>query len=124
MSGFTPMRIRPCFLDEVRKVVNDPRVEVRWARDRYRPAGGSSLNTEAFTVIQEQIKKHYGTVVLPTMSTGASDMAQIRSKGIQCYGSAPRSIPKMVRRASVRTAIRSAFSKASYTDSCDSGPTS
>ena len=38
------------FLDEVRKVVNDPRVEVRWARDRYRPAGGSSLNTEAFTV--------------------------------------------------------------------------
>ena len=50
------------FLDEVRKVVNDPRVEVRWARDRYRPAGGSSLNTEAFTVIQEQIKKHYGTV--------------------------------------------------------------
>ena len=77
------------FLDEVRKVVNDPRVEVRWARDRYRPAGGSSLNTEAFTVIQEQIKKHYGTVVLPTMSTGASDMAQIRSKGIQCYGIGP-----------------------------------
>ena len=77
------------FLDEVRKVINDPRVEVRWARDRYRPAGGSSLNTEAFTVIQEQIKKHYGTFVLPTMSTGASDMAQIRSKGIQCYGIGP-----------------------------------
>jgi acetylornithine deacetylase/succinyl-diaminopimelate desuccinylase-like protein len=77
------------FLDEVRKVINDPRVEVRWARDRYRPAGASSLNTEAFTVVQEQIKKHYGTFVLPTMSTGASDMAQIRSKGIQCYGIGP-----------------------------------
>ncbi|HEU5073757.1 MAG TPA: M20/M25/M40 family metallo-hydrolase [Polyangiaceae bacterium] len=77
------------FLDEVRKVINDPRVEVRWARDRYRPAGASSLNTEAFTVIQEQVKKHYGTFVLPTMSTGASDMAQIRSKGIQCYGIGP-----------------------------------
>ena len=77
------------FLDEVRKVINDPRVEVRWARDRYRPAGASSLTTEAFTVIQEQIKKHYGTFVLPTMSTGASDMAQIRSKGIQCYGIGP-----------------------------------
>jgi acetylornithine deacetylase/succinyl-diaminopimelate desuccinylase-like protein len=77
------------FLDEVRKVINDPRVEVRWARDRYRPAGASSLTTEAFTVVQEQIKKHYGTFVLPTMSTGASDMAQIRSKGIQCYGIGP-----------------------------------
>jgi acetylornithine deacetylase/succinyl-diaminopimelate desuccinylase-like protein len=77
------------FLDDVRRVINDPRVEVRWARDRYRPAGASSLNTEAFTVIQAQVKKHYDTVVLPTMSTGASDMAQIRSKGIQCYGIGP-----------------------------------
>jgi acetylornithine deacetylase/succinyl-diaminopimelate desuccinylase-like protein len=77
------------FLDEVRKVIGDPRVEVRWARDRYRPAGASSLNTEAFTVIQEQIKTHYGTFVLPTMGTGATDMAQIRSKGIQCYGIGP-----------------------------------
>jgi acetylornithine deacetylase/succinyl-diaminopimelate desuccinylase-like protein len=77
------------FLDDLRRVINDPRVEVRWARDRYRPAGASSLNTEAFAVIQAQVKKHYDTVVLPTMSTGASDMAQIRSKGIQCYGIGP-----------------------------------
>jgi acetylornithine deacetylase/succinyl-diaminopimelate desuccinylase-like protein len=84
-----PAENQDTFLDDVRRVINDPRVEVRWARERYRPAGGSSLNTEAFTVIQEQIKKHYGTVVLPTMSTGASDMAQIRSKGIQCYGIGP-----------------------------------
>jgi acetylornithine deacetylase/succinyl-diaminopimelate desuccinylase-like protein len=77
------------FLDQLRVVINDPRVEVRWARDRYRPAGASSLTTEAFAVIQAQVKKHYDTVVLPTMSTGASDMAQIRSKGIQCYGIGP-----------------------------------
>ena len=77
------------FLDQVRKVINDPRVEVRWLRDRYRPAGASSLTTEAFAAIQEQTTKHYGTIVLPTMSTGASDMAQIRSKGIQCYGIGP-----------------------------------
>ena len=77
------------FLDDLRRIINDPRVEVRWARDRYRPAGASSLNTEAFAVLQAQVKKHYDTVVLPTMSTGASDMAQIRSKGIQCYGIGP-----------------------------------
>jgi acetylornithine deacetylase/succinyl-diaminopimelate desuccinylase-like protein len=77
------------FLDTVRKVINDPNIEVRWARDRYRPAGTSSLTTEAYTVIEQQTKAHYGAEVLPTMSTGASDMAQIRSKGINCYGIGP-----------------------------------
>ncbi len=77
------------FLDTLRAVIDDPNVEVRWARDRYRPAGTSSLTTEAFSTIEAQVKAHYGAVVLPTMSTGASDMAQIRSKGIQCYGIGP-----------------------------------
>ena len=77
------------FLDTVRKVINDPEVEVRWARDRYRPAGTSSLTTEAFAAIERQVKAHYNADVLPTMSTGASDMAQIRSKGINCYGIGP-----------------------------------
>ena len=39
--------------------------------------------------LEAQVKKHYDTVVLPTMSTGASDMAQMRSKGLQCYGIGP-----------------------------------
>ena len=84
-----PDENQEAFLEQVRKVVNDPKVEVRWFRDRYRPAGGSRLNTEAFTVIEAQIKKHYDTVTLPTMGTGATDMAQIRSKGVQCYGIGP-----------------------------------
>ena len=77
------------FLDQVRKVVNDPNVEVRWGRERYRPAGGSRIDTEAYAVLEAQTKKHYNTIVLPTMGTGATDMAQIRSKGIQCYGIGP-----------------------------------
>ena len=77
------------FLDTLRAVINDPNVEVRWARDRYRPAGGSQLKTEAFAVLEAQVQKHYGAVVLPTMGTGATDMAQIRSKGVQCYGIGP-----------------------------------
>ena len=40
-------------------------------------------------MIEAQIKKHYDTVTLPTMGTGATDMAQIRSKGVQCYGIGP-----------------------------------
>jgi len=77
------------FLDQIRAVINDPSVEVRWARDRYRPAGSSRLNTELFTAIEAETKKMYGVDVLPTMSTGASDKAQIRSKGVQCYGVGP-----------------------------------
>jgi acetylornithine deacetylase/succinyl-diaminopimelate desuccinylase-like protein len=77
------------FLDTVRKVIGDPSVEVRWFRDRYRPAGGSRLDTEAYTVLEAQLKKHYDTVALPTMGTGATDMANIRAKGPQCYGIGP-----------------------------------
>ena len=77
------------FLDQIRAVINDPSVEVRWARDRYRPAGASRLNTELFAAIEAETSKHYNVDVLPTMSTGASDKAQIRSKGIQCYGIGP-----------------------------------
>jgi acetylornithine deacetylase/succinyl-diaminopimelate desuccinylase-like protein len=84
-----PDEDQEAFLDQVRKVVNDPSVEVRWGRDRYRPAGGSKIDTEAYAVLEAQTRKHYDTIVLPTMGTGATDMAQIRSKGIQCYGIGP-----------------------------------
>jgi acetylornithine deacetylase/succinyl-diaminopimelate desuccinylase-like protein len=84
-----PDEDQDAFLETIKKLVNDPDIEVRWRRDRYRPAGTSSLTTEAFAVIEQQIKAHYNVDVLPTMSTGASDMAQIRSKGINCYGIGP-----------------------------------
>ncbi|HYE88462.1 MAG TPA: M20/M25/M40 family metallo-hydrolase [Vicinamibacterales bacterium] len=77
------------FLDQLRKVINDPDVEVRWGRERYRPAGGSRIDTEAFAVLEAQTRKHYDTIVLPTMGVGATDMSNIRAKGIQCYGIGP-----------------------------------
>jgi hypothetical protein len=52
-------------------------------------AGASPLNTELFAAIEVQTRRHYNVDVLPTMSTGASDKAQIRSKGVQCYGIGP-----------------------------------
>jgi acetylornithine deacetylase/succinyl-diaminopimelate desuccinylase-like protein len=84
-----PDEDQSAFLDQVRKVINDPDVEVRWGRERYRPAGGSRIDTEAFAVLEAQTKKHYNTVVLPTMGVGATDMSNIRAKGIQCYGIGP-----------------------------------
>jgi len=84
-----PDEDQSAFLDQVRKVVNDPLVEVRWGRERYRPAGGARIDTEAYAVLEAQTKKHYDTVVLPTMGVGATDMSNLRAKGIQCYGIGP-----------------------------------
>jgi acetylornithine deacetylase/succinyl-diaminopimelate desuccinylase-like protein len=77
------------FLEQVRKVVNDPAVDVRWANRSTRPAGISRLGTEAYKVIERAIGRHYEAPMLPTMSTGATDMAFLRAKGIECYGVGP-----------------------------------
>jgi acetylornithine deacetylase/succinyl-diaminopimelate desuccinylase-like protein len=80
----------PAFLDELRRVVNDPAVSVDWAQRDVRPASRSAeLDSEAFTAIEANITEHYQTVTLPTMSTGATDMAYLRAKGIQCFGIGP-----------------------------------
>ncbi len=77
------------FLDQIRTLINDPTIDVRWARDRYRPAGASRLDTELYSALEREMKAQYGVDLYPTMSTGASDKAQIRSKGVQCYGVGP-----------------------------------
>jgi acetylornithine deacetylase/succinyl-diaminopimelate desuccinylase-like protein len=77
------------FLEQVREVIGDPAIEVAWAPRNVRPAGTSRLDTEAFRAIEANIERHYGAVTLPTMSTGATDMAYLRARGVQCYGIGP-----------------------------------
>jgi acetylornithine deacetylase/succinyl-diaminopimelate desuccinylase-like protein len=82
-------------LAEIKKVVNDPAVEVvfnGWpptTTGQPRNGGESRIDTEAFKVAEAAITKHYQTVTLPTMSTGATDMAFLRAKGMHCYGVGP-----------------------------------
>ena len=77
------------FLEQVKAVINDPSIEVAFAARDVRPGGTTRLNTEAFEVLEANVTKHYKTITLPTMSTGATDMAYLRAKGIQCYGVGP-----------------------------------
>ena len=78
------------FLAALKNVINDPAVEVRWTARDVRPGTGSArLDYEGFTVVEAMIRKDYDTVTLPTMSTGATDMAYLRAKGMQCYGIGP-----------------------------------
>jgi acetylornithine deacetylase/succinyl-diaminopimelate desuccinylase-like protein len=77
-------------IEQVKMVINDPAVEVTWAQRDVRPgSGGANLQSEGFKAVEAMITKHYQTVTLPTMSTGATDMAYLRAKGIQCYGIGP-----------------------------------
>ncbi len=80
----------PKLLDAMREVINDPQVEIISNSKSTRPPGQpSSLNSEAFHVIEGAIKRTYNTLTLPTMLTGATDMAFIRAKGVACYGIGP-----------------------------------
>lgn len=77
------------FLEQVKAVVNDPAIEVAWAPRDVRPAGVSPLGTEAFSVLEANVKKHYDTPALPIMLTGGTDMAYLRARGMHCYGMGP-----------------------------------
>jgi acetylornithine deacetylase/succinyl-diaminopimelate desuccinylase-like protein len=83
------------FLAQIRKVINDPAVEVvfnGWpptTTGKPRNGGESRIDTEAFKIAEAAVTKHYQTTTLPTMSTGATDMAFLRARGIQCYGVGP-----------------------------------
>jgi acetylornithine deacetylase/succinyl-diaminopimelate desuccinylase-like protein len=77
------------FLDAVRLVIDDPAVEVKYGERDVRPGGQARLDTEAFGALEAAVKHHYNAPTLPTMSTGATDMAYLRAKGVQCYGVGP-----------------------------------
>jgi len=65
-------------------------VEVRLGPRAARPAGVEArIDSEVFKTIEALTEKHYGVPTLPTMSTGATDMAFLRAKGVQCYGVGP-----------------------------------
>ena len=78
------------FLELVKGVVNDPNVEVSYgARDTRPGTPTAKLDSDAFKALEANITKHYKAITLPTMSTGATDMAFLRRKGMQCYGIGP-----------------------------------
>jgi len=86
MAGQDP----DAFITELRKVINDPSVRAEWIPRDVRPGTPSApLNSEVFKVLESAYARLYDTTVLPTMSTGGTDMAYLRAKGIQCYGIGP-----------------------------------
>ncbi|HYZ82818.1 MAG TPA: peptidase dimerization domain-containing protein, partial [Bryobacteraceae bacterium] len=87
----TPDENMDQFLAEMRKVINDPNVEVVRSGRGSRPgAPPSPLDSEAFRAVEAAGKRTYNNItVLPYMQTGATDMSFLREKGIQSYGIGP-----------------------------------
>ena len=75
------------FYAMMRKVINDPAIELVPETNNQRPpAAPSSITNDAYRAVEAAYKKIYGVQTLPVMSTGATDMAFLRAKGVQCYG--------------------------------------
>jgi len=80
------------FYAEMAKVIADPAVKIVPIPQTRPPSPASKLDTEMYRVMERVAKTMYpGVTVLPSMSTGASDQAQLRAKGIQSYGIGPAS---------------------------------
>ena len=73
---------------EMKRVINDPAVELVTNASRNRPiAQPSRIDTEMFRALERTQKRMYpDAVTIPVMLTGATDMAQLRGKGVQAYG--------------------------------------
>jgi len=89
------VRMRPgedaeAFRAGLERLIGDSEVEVVFNGFGERPAGlVSPIDGEAFAAISRAIEANYSAPVVPMMSTGATDMAFLRAKGIRCYGVGP-----------------------------------
>ena len=78
------------FVNDLKKLVNDP--SIRWdiSLDGGFAAPNSSLDTDLYSLITKVSAQEFGGVpVLPFMSTGATDSAQLRLHNVQAYGLRP-----------------------------------
>ena len=79
-------------IGELQKVVNDPQVKFDVQPDAGLAAPNSALDNAFYATISKVCAQEFGGApVLPFMSTGATDSAQLRLHGVQAYGL--RSVP-------------------------------
>lgn len=78
------------FLAEMTRVIGDPAVKIVPMFSERPAAPPSRLDTDMYRALEHAGHEVYpGSTVLPAMLTAATDMAQLRAKGIQSYGIGP-----------------------------------
>jgi acetylornithine deacetylase/succinyl-diaminopimelate desuccinylase-like protein len=77
-------------LNDLRKLVNDSKVRIDLQPDSGLAAPNSSLETDFYATITKVCAREFGGApVVPFMSTGATDSAQLRLHSVQAYGLRP-----------------------------------
>jgi acetylornithine deacetylase/succinyl-diaminopimelate desuccinylase-like protein len=75
---------------EMRRVIGDPSVEVVPPKGGRPTASPSRIDTEMFRALEKAQRRLFpGAITIPSMLTGATDMAQLRARGVQAYGFGP-----------------------------------
>ena len=84
---------RDVLMNELNKLVNDPQVKMQILPDGGLAAPNSSMENGFYGLITSVCAKEYGGApVLPYLSTGATDSAQLRLHNVQAYGLMPYAI--------------------------------
>ncbi len=79
------------FYAEMTRVIGDPSVKIVPASPGRPSAPPSRLDNEMFRTLEAVQRRMYPkAITVPGMTTGATDMAQLRAKGVQAYGIGPR----------------------------------
>ena len=78
----------PALLEQIRRAIDDPNVDVQFAGGGgQRPAiPATRADAELFKTVEAAVTSVYGVPTLPSMSTYATDMWPLRAKGVQCVG--------------------------------------
>jgi acetylornithine deacetylase/succinyl-diaminopimelate desuccinylase-like protein len=78
------------FLAEMKRQIADDSIIIEPMNREREPTPPSRLDTEVFRILEQKQREIYpGAITLPAMLTGATDMAFLRARGVQCYGIGP-----------------------------------
>lgn len=78
------------FIAEMKREIGDDSIVIEPMGREREPTEPSRLDTEVFRILEQKQREIYpGAITLPAMLTGATDMAFLRAKGVQCYGIGP-----------------------------------
>ncbi len=76
------------FIEELRRVVDDPKIQIEKVLVSSTPP--SPIDTELMTVMEEVVREHVEeAVVLPAISVGFTDSRVFREQGVTAYGFIP-----------------------------------
>lgn len=80
----------PKFYDWMKRLINDPAVEIVTRAGGREPGAPSRIDNEMFRSFEATQREMFpDAITLPAMLTGATDNSQLRSKGVQAYGIGP-----------------------------------